>query len=54
MILKDDFAGGKMPSDDFGANTAWWAIAILAMNLASAMKRVVLGGDCAGRRMKAM
>lgn len=53
-ILKDDFAGGKMPSDDFGANAAWWAIAILAMNLASAMKRVVLGGDWAGRRMKAM
>ena len=53
-ILKDDFAGGKMPSDDFGANAAWWAIAILAMNLVSAMKRVVLGGDWAGRRMKAI
>ncbi len=53
-ILKEDFAGGKMPSSEFGANAAWWAIAILAMNLASAMKRVVLGGDWAKRRMKAI
>ena len=53
-ILKDDFAGGKMPSSEFGANAAWWAIAILAMNLASAMKRIVLGGDWAKRRMKAI
>jgi len=29
-ILKEDFAGGKMPSSEFGANSAWWAIAILA------------------------
>ena len=53
-ILKEDFAGGKMPSSEFGANAAWWAIAILAMNLASAMKRVVLGGQWASRRMKAI
>lgn len=53
-VLKEDFAGGKMPSSEFGANAAWWAIAILAMNLASAMKRVVLGGQWASRRMKAI
>jgi hypothetical protein len=53
-ILKEDFAGGKMPSNEFGANAAWWHIAILAMNLASAMKRVVLGGVWAKRRMKAI
>jgi hypothetical protein len=53
-ILKEDFAGGKMPSSEFGANAAWWSIAILAMNLASAMKRVVLGGQWASRRMKAI
>ncbi len=53
-ILKEDFAGAVMPSDDFGANAAWWAIAILAMNLASAMNRVVLGGEWAGKRMKAI
>jgi len=27
-ILKEDFAGGQMPSDEFGANAAWWAIPI--------------------------
>ena len=31
-ILKEDFAGGVMPSKEFGANAAWWAIAVLAMN----------------------
>lgn len=53
-ILKEDFAGGVMPSNNFGANAAWWAIAVLAMNLASAMKRVVLGGVWSSRRMKAI
>jgi hypothetical protein len=53
-ILKEDFAGGQMPSDEFGANAAWWAIAILAMNLSVAMNRLVLGGAWANRRMKAI
>jgi hypothetical protein len=53
-VLKEDFAGGKMPSSEFGANAAWWQIAILAMNIASAMKRVVLGGVWTNRRMKAI
>jgi hypothetical protein len=53
-ILKEDFAGGRMPSDGFGANAAWWAIAILAMNLSVAMNRLVLGGAWANRRMKAI
>jgi hypothetical protein len=53
-VLKEDFAGGKMPSSEFGANAAWWQIAVLAMNIASAMKRIVLGGVWANRRMKAI
>jgi len=53
-VLKEDFAGGKMPSNEFGANAAWWQIAVLAMNIASAMKRIVLGGVWAKRRMKAV
>jgi hypothetical protein len=53
-ILKEDFAGGVMPSGEFGANAAWWAIAVLAMNIAAAMQRIVLGGGWAGRRMKAI
>lgn len=53
-ILKEDFAGGTMPSGEFGANAAWWQIAILAMNLNSIMEHEVLGGEWAGKRMKAI
>ena len=53
-VMKDDFAGGKLPSDDFGENAAWWWIMIMAMNLNSIMKRVILGKSWASRRMKAM
>lgn len=53
-ILKEDFGGGKMPSSEFGANAAWWAIAVLAANLSAVMSRIVLGGEWIGRRMKAI
>jgi hypothetical protein len=53
-IMKDDLAGGKLPSADFGVNAAWWAVMILSMNLNVAMKRLVLGGQWAARRMKAV
>ena len=42
-MMKEDFAGGKLPSGDFGENAAWWWIMILAMNLNSAMKQLALG-----------
>ena len=53
-IMKDDLAGGKLPSGMFGVNAAWWAIMILAFNLNSAMKRLVLGGNWVNKRMKAI
>lgn len=53
-IMKEDLAGGKLPSGLFGANAAWWQIMILAFNLNVAMKRLVLGGDWVNRRMKAI
>lgn len=53
-VMKDDFAGGKFPSDDFGENAAWWWIMILAMNLNSFMKRLALGKSWASKRMKAI
>ena len=31
-VLKSDLAGGRLPSGLFGANAAWWAIAVLAFN----------------------
>ena len=52
--MKEDFAGGKLPSDDFGENAAWWWIMILSMNLNSIMKQVVLGKSWMSRRMKAI
>jgi hypothetical protein len=53
-IMKEDLAGGKLPSGLFGANAAWWQIMILAFNLSSAMKRLVLGENWVNRRLKAI
>jgi len=53
-VMKGDFAGGKLPGGDFGENAAWWWIMILAMNFNTIMKRLVLGGSWASRRMKAI
>jgi hypothetical protein len=53
-IMKEDLAGGKLPSSSFGENAAWWWIMILAFNLNSAMKRLVLEQSWAARRMKAI
>lgn len=53
-VMKDDLAGGKLPSGKFGKNAAWWAIMILALNLDAIMKRLVLGGSWRTKRMKAI
>ena len=53
-VMKEDLAGGKLPSGDFGQNAAWWAIMILSFNLNSAMKRLVLGGRWVTKRLKAI
>ena len=53
-VLKEDLAGGRLPSGKFGANAAWWAIVVLAFNLNSMMKRLVLGGEWVSRRLKAV
>jgi hypothetical protein len=52
--MKDDLAGGKLPSSLFGANATWWWIMILAHNLNTAMKGLVLKGSWVAKRMKAM
>jgi len=52
--MKDDFAGGKLPSGGFGENAAWWWIMILAFNLNAMMKSLVLGTEWATRKMKAI
>jgi hypothetical protein len=53
-VLKDDLAGGRMPSDLFGANAAWWALTVLASTLHTLMKRLGLGSGWGTRRMKAV
>ena len=53
-IMKEDLAGGKLPSSEFGENAAWWWIMILAFNLNSAMKQLVLQGTWVAQRMKAI
>ena len=53
-IMKEDLGGGKLPSSEFGENAAWWWIMILAFNLNSAMKQLVLQGSWVGQRMKAI
>ena len=53
-MMKEDLAGGKLPSGLFGANAAWWHIMILALNLNSAMKRLVLGKSWVSKRLKAI
>jgi hypothetical protein len=53
-VLKEDLAGRKLPSGRFGVNAAWWAIAVLAFNLNSAMKGLVLGQEWVSKRLKAV
>jgi len=54
-VMKDDLAGGQLPSRLFGANAAWWQIMILAHNLNAIMKRLVLGKEqWEPKRMKAI
>jgi len=53
-VMKDDLAGGSLPSDDFGENAAWWWIMILAFNLNAMMKRLALGKSWVSKRMKAV
>ena len=53
-VMKDDLAGGKLPSSAFGENAAWWWIMILAFNLHAAMKQLALGESWTTKRLKAV
>ena len=53
-VMKEDLAGGMLPSGDFGENAAWWWMMVLAFNLNAALQSLVLGGRWVYRRMKAM
>jgi hypothetical protein len=53
-IMKEDLAGGKLPSGSFGENAAWWIIMILSLNLNAIMRRLVLPKEWVGKRLKAI
>jgi hypothetical protein len=53
-VMKEDLAGGHLPSSRFGANAAWWGMTVLAFNLNSLMKRLVLPEGWAPKRLKAI
>ncbi len=53
-IMKEDLAGGHLPSGRFGVNAAWWGIMVIAFNLNSLMKRLVLPQGWAPKRLKAI
>jgi hypothetical protein len=53
-VMKNDLAGGTLPSGAFGENAAWWTIMILAFNLHTAMKRMALGEGWGRKRLKAL
>ncbi|TYT73964.1 transposase [Desulfobotulus mexicanus] len=50
--MKEDFAGGRLPSSNLGENAAWWWIMILSMNLHVAMKKLALGENWLTKKMK--
>lgn len=53
-VMKEDLAGGTLPSGDFGENAAWWWMMILAFNLNAALNVLVLGEKWLWKRMKAI
>ncbi len=53
-VLKEDLGGAGLPSACFGENAAWWALTVLAYNLNTLMKRLVLGGSWTNKRLKAI
>lgn len=53
-VMKDDLAGGRLPSGKFGANAAWWGIMVMSLNLHSIFKQLGLGEAWVPRRMKAI
>jgi hypothetical protein len=53
-VMKQDLAGGRLPSGSFGENAAWWQIMVLALNLNSLFKREALGEGWVSKRLKAL
>jgi hypothetical protein len=53
-VMKEDLAGGKLPSSDFGVNAAWWWVMILALNLNNQLKALAMDKEWKPKRLKAI
>lgn len=51
-VIKNELAGGVMPSKYFGANAAWLRLAVLTFNLLTALKRLALPPELLTARPK--
>ena len=51
-VLKNELAGGVMPSKYFGANAAWLRLAVIAHNVLTALKRIALPAELLRARPK--
>lgn len=51
-IMREDLAGGHLPSARFGANAAWCGIMVLASNLNSLIKRLVRPEEWGSKQLK--
>ena len=51
-VMKNDLAGGTLPSGKFGANAAWWGMMVLAHNLHAAMRILALPDPLKKKRLK--
>jgi hypothetical protein len=50
--VKNELGGGRLPSQRFGVNSAWFKISLLTYNLISAIKGLCLEGEERTARMK--
>jgi hypothetical protein len=53
-ILKDEVAGGHVASRKFGANAAWWNIAVIAFSLLNLFKHNFMPKECHRSRPKSL
>ena len=51
-VVKNELAGGVMPSKYFGANAAWLRLAVIAHNVLTALKRLALPAELLTARPK--
>jgi len=51
-VVKNELAGGVMPSKYFGANAAWLRLVVIAHNVLTALKRLALPAELLRARPK--